>query len=79
MYQFQQRMKHVKSCIRKWNKEVFGNIQEEKRKLEDGMEEIQKQEILQGYSQELMTKEEKIHQDLNEREKQEEILIHQKY
>jgi hypothetical protein len=41
MFQFQQRLKYVRMCIRKWNKEVFGNIFEEKRKLDQEMEEIQ--------------------------------------
>jgi hypothetical protein len=47
MYQFQQRLKHVHQCIRKWNKEVFGNIFEENRRLELEMEEIQKK-VIQG-------------------------------
>jgi len=34
MFQFQQRLKHVKLQLNKWNKEVFGNIFEEKNRLE---------------------------------------------
>jgi hypothetical protein len=34
MYQFQQRLKHIKLQLKKWNKEVFGNIFEEKNRLE---------------------------------------------
>jgi hypothetical protein len=60
MYQFQQRLKYTKACIRKWNKEVFGNIQEERKKLEEKMEELQHQVILQGLSQELKLKEDQL-------------------
>jgi hypothetical protein len=30
MYQFHQRLKHIKMRLKKWNQEVFGNIQEAK-------------------------------------------------
>jgi hypothetical protein len=33
-------MKHIKSCLKIWNKEVFGNIQEEKGKLKEEMEKL---------------------------------------
>ena len=33
MYCFQQKIKSLKSRIRTWNKEVFGNIFEDKKKL----------------------------------------------
>jgi hypothetical protein len=41
MFQFQQRLKNICMCLRKWNKEVFNNIFKEKKKLEHEMEEIQ--------------------------------------
>jgi hypothetical protein len=41
MYQFQQKLKHIKLKIKKWNKEVFGNIFEEKKRLETEMATIQ--------------------------------------
>jgi spore coat protein CotF len=41
MYQFQQKLRHIKTSLKKWNKEVFGNIQEEKRNLEVEMERVQ--------------------------------------
>jgi len=53
MYQFQHKLKHIKSCLKKWNKEVFGNIQEEKRKLEVEMEHVQGQIIQVGFSLDL--------------------------
>jgi hypothetical protein len=46
MYQFQQRLKHVKLRIKIWNKEVFGNIFEEKRRLESDMASIQTKVII---------------------------------
>jgi hypothetical protein len=78
MYQFQQRLKYTKTCIKKWNKEVFGNIQEERRKLEGRMEELQQQIIHHGLSPLLRLEETQLQQEIMERDIQEEILIRQK-
>jgi hypothetical protein len=64
MYKFQQRLKYTKACIKKWNKEVFGNIQEERRKLEGKMEELQQQIILQGLSQQLQLEESQLQHEI---------------
>ena len=34
IYQFQQKLKHLKNYIKKWNKDSFGNIFQEKQVLE---------------------------------------------
>lgn len=40
MYIFQQKLKHIKEKIKKWNKDLFGNIMSEKLRLEQQIEEI---------------------------------------
>lgn len=41
MHLFQLRLKEIKRKIKKWNREEFSNIQQEKGKLQTRMEEIQ--------------------------------------
>jgi len=48
MHTFQLRLKEVRDKIKKWNKEEFGNILEEKKHLEQRMEELQQMDILEG-------------------------------
>jgi hypothetical protein len=74
MFQFQQRLNHIRRCIKKWNKEVFKNIFEEKRKLEKEMEVIQQQGIQGNYFSELSSQEAKIREGLMKRDHKEEIL-----
>ena len=33
MYIFQQKLKYIKDCLKKWNRESFGNIFQEKNRL----------------------------------------------
>ena len=40
MYIFQQKLKYIKGRIKKWKKDSFGNIMEEKERLEKRIEEI---------------------------------------
>lgn len=40
MYRFQQRLKTLKEKIKTWNKEEFGNIFEDKNRLEAQLKEI---------------------------------------
>eukprot|EP00253_Pinus_taeda_P029818 PITA_29818 len=78
MHTFQLRLKEIKNKIRKWNKEDFGNIFEEKQKLEKAMEEVQQQIILEGRDEERSKEESSLISQLEERRKQEEILWRQK-
>eukprot|EP00253_Pinus_taeda_P007926 PITA_07926 len=78
MHTFQLRLKEMKHKIRKWNKEDFGNIFEEKQKLERAMEEVQQQNILEGRNDERCKEESRLISQLEERRKQEEILWKQK-
>ena len=78
MRSFQQRLKEIKSKIKKWNKEEFGNIQQEQSKLQGRMESIQQKIILEGRSQALVEEEGIVITQLEERRKQEELLWKQK-
>eukprot|EP00253_Pinus_taeda_P011982 PITA_11982 len=78
MHTFQLKLKSLKSQIKRWNKEVFGNILEDKQKLEKEMEDIQQKIILEGRIEESVNKEGIILGRLEERRKQEEILWRQK-
>ena len=75
---FQQNMKALESKIKKWNKEEFRIIFCEKRLLEICLHEIQTIEINEGYSQALIEEENLVEAQIEEREKQEELLWWQK-
>ena len=53
MWSFQQNLKALKSKIKKWNKEEFGNIFQEKHRLEILLLEIQSIGFNEGYSPEV--------------------------
>lgn len=78
MHTFQLKLKELKGRIKKWNKEEFGNIMEEKQKLEKEMETIQQKIISEGRDEELSRKEGILIGKIEERRKQEEILWRQK-
>jgi len=78
MHTFQLKLKEMKSKLKKWNKEEFGNILEEKKRLEQRMEELQQMDILEGIQEESTKEEGRILNQLEERRKQEEILWRQK-
>eukprot|EP00253_Pinus_taeda_P023904 PITA_23904 len=78
MHTFQLRLKELKQKIRKWNKEDFGNIFEEKQKLERAMEEVQQKNIWEGRNEERCQEESRLISQIEERRKQEEILWKQK-
>eukprot|EP00253_Pinus_taeda_P017343 PITA_17343 len=78
MHTFQLKLKSLKVQIKRWNKEVFGNILEDKQKLEREMEDIQQKIILEGRTEESVNLEGSILGRLEERRKQEEILWRQK-
>ena len=78
IHTFQIRLKYIKGKIKKWNREEFGNIQNERGKLQSRMEGIRQQIIETGRSEELAEEKERIINQLDERRKQEEILWKQK-
>jgi hypothetical protein len=78
MYRFQQRLKNFKVLLKQWNKDCFGNIFQSIQTIEKQLEEIQKIFISGTRTADLMKKEEKLCEQLEERKKQEEILWKQK-
>jgi hypothetical protein len=64
--------------VRKWNKEVFGNIFQERKMLEQKLENLQGQFIHAGYTITQQQEESELKRKLEERHKQEEILWRQK-
>ena len=60
MFQFQQKLKHLKERIKRWNSEFFSNIFQEKAKLDDQMKEIQQELMVSGPSEVLHVKEVKL-------------------
>ena len=49
MFNLQQKLKHIKENLKKWNKETFGNIMTEKLRLEAQIGEIQVRAMQDGY------------------------------
>eukprot|EP00253_Pinus_taeda_P018479 PITA_18479 len=78
MCTFQLKLKELKEKIKNWNKKEFGNIMEDKQNLEKEMETLQQKMILEGRTEESISKEGTILGKLEERRKQEEILWRQK-
>ena len=71
-------MKALKTNIKKWNKEEFGNIFSEKCHLEVHLQEIQTIGTNEGDSHVLIEEERMLEVKLEEWEKQEEILLWKK-
>lgn len=57
MYAFQQKLKYIKTNLKTWNKESFGNIMEERLWLEATIGEIKVWVMRDGYIKEDGTKE----------------------
>lgn len=78
MSRFQQKLKHLKGKIKKWNHNTFGNIFKAQASLNLGMKTIQQKFITEGCSEELTKQEQIIESQILERAKQEETLWRQK-
>jgi hypothetical protein len=74
MYCFQKKLKHFKQQVRKSNKEVFGNIFQERKLPEQKLENLQAQFIQVGHTITQQHEENELKIKLEERHKQEEIL-----
>jgi hypothetical protein len=78
MYRFQVRLKHIKKKLKQWTQEVFKNIDQENKDIEEKMDRIQKICIQEGYNMERKNEESHLHQEWEKICKQEEILWRQK-
>eukprot|EP00253_Pinus_taeda_P021628 PITA_21628 len=78
MFQFQHKLKHLKQLLKHWNQETFGNIFQAQQDLNKEMADLQQQVITGGHMEGTLEQEQRIHNKLEERRKQEEILWKQK-
>eukprot|EP00253_Pinus_taeda_P029073 PITA_29073 len=78
MYRFQQRLWFLKSHLKRWNRETFGNIFEEQHKLIKELKELHQKIITDGHTDATLDQERHISDQLEERRKQEEIYWKQK-
>lgn len=78
MSKFQQKLKHLKGAIKKWNHNTFGNIFKAQARLSAEMKRIQQTIITVGRTEELTKQEQDIESKILERDKQEETLWRQK-
>lgn len=78
MYRFQQRLKTLKNKLKLWNKEEFGNIFEDKTRIEAQLAQLRETIFNSGYTEQLMKEEDILQEQLQDRERQEEIYWKQK-
>jgi hypothetical protein len=78
IYKFQQQLKNFKAQLKRWNKNVFGNILQRMQEIEQRLEMLQKIFITGDRMTTLMREEEELKEKLEERKEQEEILWRQK-
>ena len=49
MFKLYKKLKYIKYKLKEWNKENFGNINQEKKNIEDRMRRLQEVCIVEGY------------------------------
>ena len=69
MYRFQQKLKALKSKIRTWNREEFGNIFEDKKRLISELELINREGMENGWNEHMKKKEKYLWCQLEARER----------
>ena len=74
MYEFQQKLKLLKSKIKKWNKDSFGNIFQPKAELERKIKEVQIKGMQSGFSDDIHEQYKLLIHDFSQREQQEEVF-----
>jgi hypothetical protein len=52
MFQLYKKLKHIKYRLKEWNKDKFGNINQEKNRIEEKIKKLQETCILEGYNEE---------------------------
>ena len=78
MFRLQKKLNYIKKKLKKWNREVFGNINQAKKLIEIRMEELQEQCNQEGYTEERKKEKNQLLQDWEARCKKEETLWRQK-
>jgi RNA polymerase-binding transcription factor DksA len=51
MFKLYKKLKHIKYKLKEWKKEIFGNINQEKKNIEDKMRKLQETCITEGYTE----------------------------
>ena len=69
MYRFQQKLKALKAKIRTWNKEEFGNIFEDKKRLIADLERLNQKGMNDGWDADMQKEEKELWGQLEGREK----------
>ena len=78
MFKIQRRIKYIKEKLKQWNKEVFGNIDQAKKDLEEKIGRIQEQCIQEGYNEGRKKEENHLSQKWETRCEKEETLWREK-
>ena len=78
MYRFQQKLKSLKAKIRTWNREEFGNIFEDKKRLLSELDLINKKGMEEGWNEDMKVKEKYLLSQIEARERHEGIFLQQK-
>jgi hypothetical protein len=52
MLKLYKKIKHIKHRIKEWNKDTFGNINQEKNKIQEKMKNLQETYISKGHNEE---------------------------
>ena len=74
MFTLQQRLKHIKSRLKDWNKKEFGNIFKAKREVEQKLQGINQIIITDGFTKERKTQVDSLQKEWEDRFMQEEIF-----
>eukprot|EP00253_Pinus_taeda_P021027 PITA_21027 len=78
MFQLQQKLRFLKSHLKCWNRETFGNIFEAQQELNKELKDLHQEIINVGHTEATLDRERHINNQLEERRKQEEIYWRQK-
>jgi len=78
MFLLQQKLKHIKSRLKDWNKKEFGNIFKAKREAEQKLQEINQISITEGFTEEWKKLADSFQEEWEDRCSQEEIFWRQK-
>ena len=74
MFKLYKKLKHIKYRLKEWNKDTFGNINQEKNNIEEKMKNLQESYISEGFNEERKKEEIQMTQEWDERCQQEETL-----
>ena len=74
MFKLYKKLKHIKYRLKEWNKDTFGNINQEKNNIEEKMKKLQETWISEGYNEEQKKEEIQMTQEWEARCQQEGTL-----